>query len=70
VNDVAAIATYFVVSLLFWYLGLVPDLAAARDRAPGLWRQRIYGVLALGWRGAGREWQRYRLTYTLLASAV
>lgn len=65
--DAAAVATYFTVSLLFWYLGLIPDLAAVRDRAPGRTRRRIYGLFALGWRGSGREWQRYRLTYLLLA---
>ena len=65
--DVAAISTYFTVSLLFWYLGLVPDLAAARDRAPGCTRRRVYGVLALGWHGSGTEWRHYRVAYTLLA---
>jgi len=65
--DVAAISTYFTVSLLFWYLGLVPDLAAARDCAPGLWRRRIYGIFALGWRGSSNEWRHYRVAYTLLA---
>jgi Ni/Fe-hydrogenase subunit HybB-like protein len=65
--DVAAIATYFTVSLLFWYLGLVPDLAAARDRAPGRVRRKVYGVFALAWRGAGEQWHEYRLAYTLLA---
>jgi molybdopterin-containing oxidoreductase family membrane subunit len=65
--DVAAVSTYFIVSLLFWYLGLVPDLAAARDRAPGLMRQRIYGIFALGWRGSSGEWRHYRVAYTLLA---
>ena len=65
--DVAAISTYFTVSLLFWYLGLVPDLAAARDRAPGRTRRRVYGVFALGWHGSGTEWRHYRVAYTLLA---
>jgi Ni/Fe-hydrogenase subunit HybB-like protein len=65
--DVAAIATYFTVSLLFWYLGLIPDLATARDRAPGRWRRRIYGVFALGWRGSGRHWQQHQIAYLLLA---
>jgi Ni/Fe-hydrogenase subunit HybB-like protein len=65
--DVAAIGTYFIVSLLFWYLGLVPDLASARDRAPGRLRPRIYGALALGWRGSSAEWRHYRVAYTLLA---
>jgi Ni/Fe-hydrogenase subunit HybB-like protein len=65
--DFAAISTYFTVSLLFWYAGLVPDLAAARDRAPGRLRRIVYGVFALGWRGAARHWQEYRIAYGLLA---
>jgi molybdopterin-containing oxidoreductase family membrane subunit len=65
--DAAAVATYFTVSLLFWYLGLVPDLATARDRLPGRLRRRIYGVLALGWRGGARQWREYRMGYLLLA---
>jgi Ni/Fe-hydrogenase subunit HybB-like protein len=65
--DVAAIATYFTVSLLFWYLGLVPDLATARDRTAGRLRRRIYGLFALGWRGSGRQWREYRIAYLLLA---
>ncbi|HEX5438004.1 MAG TPA: NrfD/PsrC family molybdoenzyme membrane anchor subunit [Gemmatimonadaceae bacterium] len=65
--DVAAISTYFTVSLLFWYVGLIPDLAAVRDSAPGAIRKRIYGLLALGWRGASRHWQRYRIAYIILA---
>ncbi|HEX7051830.1 MAG TPA: NrfD/PsrC family molybdoenzyme membrane anchor subunit [Longimicrobiales bacterium] len=65
--DFAAILTYFTVSLLFWYVGLIPDLATVRDRAPGLTRRRIYGLFALGWRGAARHWQQYRIAYGLLA---
>jgi Ni/Fe-hydrogenase subunit HybB-like protein len=65
--DAAAVATYFIVSLLFWYLGLIPDLASARDRAPGRLRQRIYGLFALGWRGSGRQWEQHRTAYLLLA---
>jgi len=65
--DAAAVGTYFTVSLLFWYLGLVPDLATARDRAPGLLRRKLYGVFALGWNGSGRQWREYRLAYLLLA---
>jgi Ni/Fe-hydrogenase subunit HybB-like protein len=65
--DVAAIATYFIVSLLFWYLGLVPDLATARDRTVGRLRRRIYGLFALGWRGSGGQWREYRTAYLLLA---
>ncbi len=65
--DAAAVATYFTVSLLFWYLGLLPDLAAARDRTPGRLRRRLYGAFALGWRGAGEQWRQYRVAYLLLA---
>ncbi len=65
--DAAAVATYFTVSLLFWYLGLVPDLASARDVAPGRLRRRIYGIFALGWRGSGRQWHQYRAAYLVLA---
>jgi molybdopterin-containing oxidoreductase family membrane subunit len=64
--DIAAVSTYFTVSLLFWYLGLVPDLAAARDSAPTLLRRRIYGVFALGWRGSARHFRHYRMAYGLL----
>jgi Ni/Fe-hydrogenase subunit HybB-like protein len=65
--DVAAVTAYFTVSLMFWYLGLVPDLASARDRAPTLARRRAYGLFAMGWRGSGLQWQRYRTAYMLLA---
>ena len=64
--DVAAILTYFTISLLFWYLGLVPDLAALRDRAPERWRRRIYAIFALGWRGSAHAWHRWRIGYGLL----
>ncbi len=65
--DVFAVSTYFTVSLLFWYVGLIPDLAAFRDRAKRLWVRRIYGALALGWRGSARHWKRYEMAYLLLA---
>jgi molybdopterin-containing oxidoreductase family membrane subunit len=65
--DAAAVATYGTVSLLFWYLGLVPDLAALRDRAPGRARRLVYGVFALGWRGSARHFRKYRISYGLLA---
>ena len=65
--DVAAITTYFLVSLIFWYLGLVPDLATARDRVSGRVRKRVYGLFALGWRGAAREWHQHRIAYLILA---
>lgn len=65
--DLAAIVTYFTVSLLFWYVGLVPDLATVRDRAPGRLRRVVYGLFALGWRGSARHWRQYRVAYGLLA---
>jgi Ni/Fe-hydrogenase subunit HybB-like protein len=65
--DAAAVFTYFTVSILFWYLGLIPDLASLRDRAPGTWRKVVYGVLALGWRGSLHHRRHYRLLYGLLA---
>ncbi len=65
--DVAAVTTYFTVSLLFWFLGLVPDLASARDRATTRARKIVYGIFAMGWRGSGFQWQRYRVAYVLLA---
>ncbi|HKZ31681.1 MAG TPA: NrfD/PsrC family molybdoenzyme membrane anchor subunit [Vicinamibacteria bacterium] len=64
--DVFAISTYFTVSLLFWYLGMIPDFATMRDRARGL-RQKLYGWLSLGWDGSARSWQRYEKACLLLA---
>jgi molybdopterin-containing oxidoreductase family membrane subunit len=66
--DAAAIFTYLTVSILFWYVGLLPDLASARDRAPGLVRRRLYGIFALGWSGSAHDWARHRLAYGLLAA--
>lgn len=65
--DAAAITTYATVSLLFWYLGLIPDLAGLRDRAPTRRRRIIYGIFALGWRGDASAWRHYRAGYLLLA---
>jgi Ni/Fe-hydrogenase subunit HybB-like protein len=65
--DVFAVSTYFTVSLLFWYVGLVPDLAALRDTSRTRAQRIAYGVLALGWRGSGRHWHDYRIGYLLLA---
>ena len=66
--DVFAVSTYFTVSLLFWYVGLIPDLATLRDRrARPTSARSIYGMLALGWRGSARHWQRYETAYLLLA---
>jgi Ni/Fe-hydrogenase subunit HybB-like protein len=64
---VFAVSTYATVSLLFWYVGLIPDLATLRDRARNRWAQYIYGFLAMGWRGSARHWHRYRTAYILLA---
>src|SRR6056297_2357496 len=65
--DVFAVSTYATVSIVFWYVGLIPDLATIRDRAKGKWRRRIYGVLSLGWRGSARDWNHYEMVYMLLA---
>jgi Ni/Fe-hydrogenase subunit HybB-like protein len=66
--DVFAVGTYFTVSLLFWYLGMVPDLATMRDRATTKTKQLVYGIFSLGWRGSMRHWHRYERAYLLLAA--
>ena len=68
--DVAAIASYFLVSVVFFYLGLVPDLATARDRLDGRLRRQIYGVFALGWNSAGRQWRRRRAALKMIAAVA
>jgi molybdopterin-containing oxidoreductase family membrane subunit len=65
--DAAAVSTYFLVSLMFWYLGLIPDFASLRDSAPTKRRRMIYGLLALGWNGKASTWRHYRTAYLLLA---
>jgi Ni/Fe-hydrogenase subunit HybB-like protein len=65
--DVFAIGTYATVSFLFWYVGLIPDLATMRDRAKWRWVKVLYGMAALGWRGAAAHWDRYETAYLLLA---
>ena len=65
--DVFAVSTYFAVSAMFWYLGLVPDLASMRDRTASRIRKPIYTALALGWRGAASHWRHYEKAYLLLA---
>jgi molybdopterin-containing oxidoreductase family membrane subunit len=65
--DVFAISTYATVSLLFWYLGLIPDLATARDAARGRAQRIAYGILSFGWRGSARHWKHWRIGYLLLA---
>ena len=66
--DMFAVGTYFTVSLMFWYLGMVPDLATLRDRATNRWRFYVYGILSLGWRGSQRHWHVYEKAYLLLAA--
>jgi len=65
--DFFAISTYITVSLVFWYIGLVPDLATLRDRAKTRAGQILYGLFALGWRGEARHWARHQSAYLLLA---
>ena len=65
--DVFAVSTYGTVSALFWFVGLLPDLATLRDRATKKPAQIIYGMLAMGWRGSARHWHRYQSAYLLLA---
>lgn len=65
--DVFAVSTYFAASLLFWFTGLIPDLATLRDRAKTKIRKIVFGLLSLGWRGGNRQWKHYELAYLLLA---
>jgi molybdopterin-containing oxidoreductase family membrane subunit len=65
--DVFAVSTYFTVSLLFWYMGLIPDLATMRDRAKSKIRQVLYALFCLGWTGSNRHWSNYEKAYLLLA---
>jgi molybdopterin-containing oxidoreductase family membrane subunit len=65
--DVFAVSTYGTVSVLFWYVGMIPDLATLRDRAVKKWRQIFYGVLAMGWRNSSRHWSNYEMAYLILA---
>jgi Ni/Fe-hydrogenase subunit HybB-like protein len=66
--DVFAVSTYFTVSLLFWYVGLIPDIASLRDRATTTVRRFVYGMFAMGWRGSSRQWHRYERAYLILAA--
>lgn len=66
--DVFAVSTYATVSLLFWYMGMIPDLATFRDRSKSDLRRFIYGVLSLGWTGSARAWHRYEAAYVILAA--
>jgi molybdopterin-containing oxidoreductase family membrane subunit len=64
--DVFAVSTYFTVSLLFWYMGMLPDLATLRDRSTNRYARVAYGMLCLGWRGSALHWSRYETAYLLL----
>ena len=65
--DIFAIGTYIIVSILFWYMGLIPDLATLRDRSDSRVKQVLYGLFALGWRGEARHWKRFDTAYLLMA---
>ena len=66
--DFFAISTYFTISLVFWYLGLVPDLATARDRTISKFKRAVYRIFSLGWNGSNRTWSRYETVYLVLAA--
>ena len=65
--DVFAVSTYATISLLFWFVGLIPDLATLRDRARHRFARIVYGILAMGWRGSARHWHNYESAYLMLA---
>ena len=65
--DFFAIATYFTISLMFWYVGLLPDIASVRDTTRNRWRRRLAAFFSLGWNGSYRHWQRYEVVYLMLA---
>jgi len=65
--DVFAVGTYLTVSLIFWYIGLIPDLATLRDRSPSRLGRAVYGIMAMGWRGSAVHWSRFETAYLLLA---
>ena len=66
--DVFAVSTYATVSLLFWYMGMVPDIATFRDRCTNKTKKFIYSLLSLGWTGSARHWHRYEMAYVILAA--
>ncbi len=65
--DVFAVSTYFTVSLIFWYVGLIPDFATLRERTEGKVKKTIYSIFSLGWRFSNRHWQNYEMVYLILA---
>jgi len=66
--DAAAVSTYFTVSVMFWYVGMIPDLASLRDHAATRRARKLYGVLAIGWRGDSRSWRHWKVAYLMLAA--
>jgi Ni/Fe-hydrogenase subunit HybB-like protein len=65
--DLFAVGTYFTVSVLFWYTGLIPDLATLRERSTNKYRRKVFAILSFGWRGSTRHWRHYEIAYLLLA---
>lgn len=65
--DVFAISTYFTISAVFWYLGMIPDLATLRDRTQNKFARTVYGLMSLGWNGSQRTWHRYEIASLILA---
>jgi Ni/Fe-hydrogenase subunit HybB-like protein len=65
--DCFAVSTYFTVSLLFWYVGMIPDMATLRDNSRSRFGRIVYGVLAMGWRGSARHWRRHEVAYLIMA---
>jgi Ni/Fe-hydrogenase subunit HybB-like protein len=66
--DIFAVSTYATISIVFWYMGMIPDFATFRDRATDTPRRLIYGFLSMGWRGSSRQWHRYERAYLILAA--
>ena len=66
--DAAAVSTYFTISVLFWYLGMIPDLASIRDHATSVKKRYFFGILSMGWRGSADQWRHWRVAYLMLAA--
>ena len=66
--DIFAVSTYATVSILFWYMGMIPDFATFRDRSTSTVKRLAYGIVAMGWRGSSRQWHRYERAYLILAA--
>jgi Ni/Fe-hydrogenase subunit HybB-like protein len=66
--DIFAVSTYATISIVFWYMGMIPDFATFRDRATTFGRRLAYGIVAMGWRGSSRQWHRYERAYLILAA--